>query len=310
MIEVKDTGLDASQGSGEVRIFNTDGSANVKRAGIKFWDRFSAFHILLNMKNVSFFTLILITYGIINVIFASIYYLLGPENIGIHNTNACNMNNFYNCFFFSAQTLTTVGYGRLSPTAFSTSVVSSLESLLGLILFAIITGLCYGRFAKPKSKILFSKNALISPYDDTPTGLMVRTVLPTNHLLSEVEANFTLALMEEKDGIKKNEFYPLKLEIAKISSFVMNWTIVHPIDDESPLKNLSREKLLEQKAELLVFLRGFDEHYNAIVQKRVSYVASDFIIGAKFIPMFTRDVENNITIIEIDKLSNYKMVNV
>ncbi len=306
-INTKDynSGLSNNAEGGSVRFFNKNGVPNVIKTGTNVRNKFSIYYTLLNMSNTVFFSFILLFYFLVNIVFAEIYMLVGPEHIGLTTANNCKMLNYSNCFFFSAQTLTTVGYGRLSPSNFAANTVSALESLLGLILFALVTGLCYGRFSKPKSKLWFSKNALVSPYEDSGTGLMCRVVPPTNHNLSDAEVSITLAIMEENNGKISNQFYPLKLESTKIASFVLNWTIVHPITTDSPIYGLTHKDLIERKAEILVFIRGFDEHYSATVQQRSSYTANEIVFDAKFTPMYTRDVTKNKTILNLSLLNDY-----
>lgn len=142
-------------------------------------------------------------------------------------------------FFFSAQTFTTVGYGRISPTGVITSAIAAFQALIGLLSFAVATGLMYGRFSKPTAYLKFSHNAIIAPYKDI-TALMVRVAPYKNTTLTDAEARLTLGMMIEENGEKKNRFYPMDLEIEKVSALTLSWTIVHPITKTSPLYQFRR----------------------------------------------------------------------
>ncbi len=296
------TGLGTSNGNFGGRLFNDQGIPNVQHIGASFENRFSVFHFLINLPVGKFIGLLFSVYLFINLFFAGIYFLLGVENLGITTGNNCNMTSFSNCFFFSAQTLTTVGYGRISPTAFSTSAISAIESLLGLLLFAVITGLSYARFAKPKGKIMFSNNMVVAPYEGN-TALMLRIVNPTKHLLSEVEVNITLALREENPESEKFEYHTLQLETNKVVSFPLNWTIVHEINEQSPLWSLSLHDLENRKMEALVFVKAYDENYSNHIQQRKSYLFRNVLFGKKFAMMYHRNSNNSTTVLEVDKLN-------
>jgi inward rectifier potassium channel len=302
------TGLDNSSKDKVARLFNKNGFPNVIKRGTKFKDRFSIYHALLSMKTRVFLLYIFGVYLFINLIFALVYFLLGAQHLGLATANNCGMSNYLNCFFFSAQTLTTVGYGRLNPLTFATSAVASIESLTGLLMFALITGLSYGRFSKPKGNLVFSKNMLLSKVDGKNT-LLFRMISPKTEQLADVTTGINCAILEEKNGKWATQFYPLKLQINKIENLALNWTVVHIIDEESPLVNLSLQQMIENKVELLVFVQAFDEHYSNIIKQRTSYIATEIIENAKFKPMFYRDNDLQATILEINKLNEIELLN-
>ncbi|HQW00293.1 MAG TPA: ion channel, partial [Bacteroidia bacterium] len=145
------------------RLMNKDGSSNVKRAGLRFYESTNLYHELITMPWLKFFFLVFFSYIAVNFLFAFVYFLVDPDHIGgMIYTNSTE--KFKEIFFFSAQSLTTVGYGRLNPTSTFNSALAAIESLTGLLGFALATGLLYGRFSRPVARILFSKNALIAPY--------------------------------------------------------------------------------------------------------------------------------------------------
>jgi inward rectifier potassium channel len=305
--QIVQTGFDTNTGNAAGRLFTKDGNPNVIRKGVSFFNKFSVYHSLINMKFTRYLALILFAYFFINLFFAIIYYLIGAENLGINNATKCNLNAFGECFFFSAQTLTTVGYGRISPHNFSTNALSAIESLLGLLLFALITGLSYARFAKPVSKIMFSSNILISPFQDAK-AIMFRLVSPSDHLLTDVNITVTLAMLENRNGKMLPQFHTLVLESNKAISLPLNWTIVHALNEESPLYNIPIADYQKLKVEFLVFIKAYDENYSNHVQQRTSFTSYEIVPNAKFVQMFYRNEDETGTILEIDKLSKYEMI--
>jgi inward rectifier potassium channel len=242
----------------------------------------------------------------VNCFFASLYYLIGVENLnGIDATTG--LDKFGQSFFFSIQTFTTVGYGHISPSGFLTSSVAAVEALFGLLSFAIATGLFYGRFSKPKAHILFSENALIAPYKDGK-ALMMRLTPFKNTNLTDVEVKVTLGIQLEEKGVVTNKFYILDMEMDRINSLNLSWTLVHPIVESSPFFGLTEKDFKTIQGEIIVFVKAFDDMFSNLVVKRTSYVFNEVVYGAKFDLMYSRNQEQSRTILEIDKLNDYKKV--
>jgi len=297
-------GTNASSYGG--RFITKSGNANVKKTGISFLDSISWYHTMLNIPRWKFFIIILLFYFLVNCVFASIYYLIGVEHLNGINASA-TMEKFGQTFFFSIQTFTTVGYGHISPSGFFTSFVAAVEALFGLLSFAIATGLFYGRFSKPKAHLLFSHNALIAPFGNG-TALMIRLTPYKNTNLTDAEAKMTLGMVLEENGKLVNKFYTLDLELAKVNSLTLSWTLVHPITENSPLYNLTKEDFANTEGEVIVFVKVFDDMYSTTVVKRTSYAFSEIICGAKFVPMFTRSDDDNKTILHIDRLNVFEKI--
>ncbi len=296
--EDKNTGFGNNIGN---RLLQKDGSANTTKTGLKIWQSISAFHLLLKMSWSKFILLTFVFFIVINIFFTAIYYITGIANLtGIVSSN--NIEKFIKVFFFSVQTFTTVGYGHISPSNISASAVSGIEAFFGLLFFALVTGLMYARFSKPNAFIKFSYNAVIAPYEGI-TALMFRLVPYKNNYLTEAQVNLSLALLEENNGKKRMEFYAPKTEIDRINSLVLSWTIVHPIDEESPLYGLSYEQIIASKMELLVFVKAFDETYSTTVVARTSYLYNELKWGYKFVPMYERSMNEASTSIDMHKLN-------
>jgi len=250
--------------------------------------------------------LLIVPYIVVNAIFAFIYYSIGVEHLNGMKTGT-PWHNYIESFFFSFQTFTTVGYGHVSPEGTLTSSVAAFESFLGVLTLALAAGLFYGRFSKPRSFLRFSDIALIAPYKDG-VALMFRTVPYKNNHLMDAEVKLTMGMRVKRNGEEKNEFYTLKVEFNKINALILNWTIVHPIDEDSPIYGMSLDELKEAKAEVLVYLKAFDEGFANTVIARTSYTADEIIEGGKFKPMYERSSTGDATILHIDKLNEYDKV--
>jgi inward rectifier potassium channel len=215
--------------------------------------------------------------------------------------------NFEEAYFFSAQTLTTVGYGRISPVGIVANTVSSLEALTGIMTLAIITGLLYGRFVNPKAFIAYSKNALIAPFKGGK-ALMFRLAPTKNSNLSELNATVTMTMQVEENGVYKNQFFPLLLQLDKVMSLALSWTVVHPINEDSPLYNLTMEEIIEAKVQVIIFLKAFDEGFSSVVVSRTSYTWLEIVDNAKFNPMFRNSPTGDAILLELDKINDFSLL--
>lgn len=286
------------------RFINKDGRANIEKTGISLLERISWYHTMLLMPRWKFFLIVLLFYITINLIFATVYFLIGVQSLG-EIPSPSTLTNFAESFFFSTQTFTTVGYGRISPIGFLSSSIAAFEALLGLLSFALATGLLYGRFAKPVAYLRFSHNALIAPYKDI-NALMLRVVPFKNTNLVDAVTNVTLGMTLEENGVPVNRFYQLELEFNTVNALTLSWTIVHPITEKSPLFNFTKNDFENIKGEVLVYIKAFDDMFSNIVVARTSYVFEEVHYGGKFEPMFERDSSGNKTIIYLDKLNSFK----
>jgi inward rectifier potassium channel len=242
----------------------------------------------------------------INLVFAGIYYIIGINHLhGV--TTGSPWEDFSKVFFFSAQTFTTVGYGRISPDSFAANAVSTFEAFVGLLSFALATGLFYGRFSRPQAFLKFSNNALIAPFRNG-TAFMFRLAPYKNNNLSDVEVKVTLAISTEENGKLTDKFFDLELEFSKINGLSLSWTIVHPIDDKSPFFGLSKEDIANTDMEIMVYVKAFDSVFSNNVTRRTSYVSSEIVWGAKFRMMFHPNDDKSKTILSVNKLNEFDRV--
>jgi len=302
----RDLGFGTQVDNADNRLLNRDGSFNVKRNGGTFWSRLNIFNRLVVCTWERFFLLVISFYLTLNFIFAGIYEVVGIENLqGADLTSA--HSRFMDAFFFSSQTLTTVGYGRIAPIGFWASSVAAIESLMGLLIFALATSLLYGRFSKPVAHILYSDKAIIAPYLDV-TGFMFRIVNERSNQLIDLHTEVAMSISEKQaDGKMNRKYYVLKLERNHVNFFPTNWTIVHAITEESPMFGLGKEELIKADAEFLILIRATEDTFNQIVHSRTSYHAREMVFGAKFTSM-VHTLDSGIPSLDLTKLSDYKEI--
>lgn len=305
--DIDNTGFGPNSSVEGGRLINSDGSTNLNKTGIPFWERTSLYHTLLRMKRGQFFVVIFLFYTAVNFTFALLYFVTGVDHLVGGDGGATYFEKFAEAFFFSSQTLTTVGYGRVAPSGLITNIIASLESLVGILIFAVMTGLIYGRFARPRAYLLFSPNILIAPYKNGK-ALMLRVATYKNNHLTDVEALMTLALHVKENEKTVTRFYQLGMELARINSLALSWTIVHNIDEESPLYNITKEEAADSRMEVIVNIKAFDDHFSNIVQQRTSYTYKQVVFGARFLPMFERAHDGSQTILELNKINAYEPV--
>jgi inward rectifier potassium channel len=294
-----DTGFGASATNQARQFIKKDGSYNVTRTGADFFEQFNPYHDLIAFSWTKFNLLVLATYLAMNLIFTIIYWSIGVEHLG-GIIAISPIEKFMEAFFFSCQTFSTVGYGRVNPQGYLTSAIASLESLIGLMSFALATGLIYGRFSRPNIKVLSSKNAIIAPYKEGK-ALMFRIVNARKNPLIELDVTLMASFFTAENPTI--QFVPLKLERNAITSLALSWTIVHPIDEESPLFNLSQSDFEEIDLKLLFFIKAFDESYSQTVHTRLGYTNNDIAWNKKFVPMYKRSDDGGTTLLELKLLN-------
>lgn len=298
--KIKDPGLGESSVTSAKRIVNKDGSFNIKHLNGKVGIS-ALYAYLVDISWARFFFLVFLSYFVLNMFFAIIYVIIGVEYIGISSESFSQ--NFINAFFFSSQTVTTLGYGVMAPKGILTGIVSSIHALIGLLSFSFVTGLLYGRFSKPKASIEFSKNII---YRDFKEGkaLMFRLINSKTDVMINPRIVVTLAITEEdKAQVYRRNFYQLKLERDQITYLPTTWTLVHEITDNSPLAKFSKEELKKLNGEFLIMITYYDEAFNEEVYKLHSYTFEELLMDVAFEKAFYFD-EEGYTVLDHHKLSN------
>lgn len=285
------------------RLLNRDGSFNVRRTGLRFWESLSAYHYFLTISWPKFLAYVGAGYVFSNAVFAVIYVLLGDGALA----GAEHLDMLHRCikaFFFSVHTLATIGYGNVYPVTLAADIVVAVEALAGLLGFAVIAGLVFARFARPTACVVFSRNAIVAPYRGTGRAFMFRIVNKRSNQLVELEAKVLLSRRKKGGGVTDREFIALKLERERVVFFPLAWTIVHPIDETSPLHGWAEEDLDAADGEFLVLLNGFDETFSQTVHTRSSYKSDEVVWGARFANMFNPIEDEGVVSVDIRRVHN------
>jgi inward rectifier potassium channel len=300
-----DTGFGTNASNYGGRFINRDGTFNMRKEGMPFLSRYSIYHSMLTLPRWKFVCLILLFYFSINLLFSILYLLVGIDQLqGV--IAATPWGKFKEAYFFSTETFTTVGYGRVNPVGDGANFVASIEAMMGFLSFALATGLIFGRFARPRAYLTFSDHALITPFKESSALMFRFASYKDKHTLTDVEIRVNIGLQvvdENGKGTMQYRYYDLALERTKVESLPMNWTVVHPIDDKSPLNGFSFEDMQTADVEIYVLIRGFDDVYSNIVQQRTSYTYQEIKYNRKFIPMYRESNDGRTTILELHKLN-------
>lgn len=300
--EIKDPGIGTQFNRPTQRLINRDGSYNVIKKGGKRGFR-DIFKYMLEISWLQFFGILFGGYIAMNLIFTALYCAIGFEHIvGI---NPDGPHPFFQTFFFSIQTFTTVGYGTLAPTGFGTQLVATVEAFIGFLSFSLATGLAYGRFSKPNSKIIFSDFVLFSKYQDGQS-IKIKLANERDNVLLEVTAKMILTIDKilPNGEIEKN-YYQLPLEIDRIELLPYTWTLVHKIDEESPFWGKSQAEISFAHPEFLVLIKGFDETFSQHVHTKQSFITADMKWNYSFAKIFAPNKEGMIEF-DINHINNIK----
>jgi len=302
----EDLGIDRTAQKGRQRTINADGSYNMERRTGRLLGNFYLYHWLITASWRHYWLVVFGFYGVMNVIFATVYYLIGVDQLS-GAEGATPAIRLMHCFFFSAQSFTTVGYGGIFPVGRLANLVATLEAFTGLMTFALATGTLYGRFSRPVSRIKYSKNVLIGPYKDI-TGMQFMVANEMSSTLMEMEARVNIGWFEDDGtGNMVRRFQQVQLEIDKIALFPTSWILNHPIDEESILYGRTMEEIKKLDIEVYVLLKGFDDIFSQTIYSRHSFMAVDFLYGAKFRKPWFINKEGRI-VMDLTKVGDYDLV--
>jgi inward rectifier potassium channel len=296
--EPKDLGFGSVVASqSRVRLMNRDGSFNVQRGGRLAAIIGNPYHSLLTISWPAFLGVLAIVYILANIGFAFLFLLCGPRALGETDT-AFAAGSFLQAFFFSVETFATIGYGAIVPMTVRSNFLVLLESFVSLISIALATGLIFARFSRPIPHIRFSARAVIAPYQGR-TGFMFRIANARRNEIVGIEATVIMARFTLVNGTRTRTFTELALERKRVIFFSLSWTVVHPVDETSPIWGLTSEQLMESEAEFLILLSGTDETFFQTVSARGSYTAAEVLWGHKFTNVFLPPTREGIVRIDL-----------
>jgi inward rectifier potassium channel len=232
------------------------------------------YHQLMTSSWPKLLLQVIASFLMVNGLFAAAYLLGG----GIHNARP---GSFADAFFFSVQTMATIGYGSMTPDGLFANILVSTEAVTGLLAFALVTGLVFSKFSRPTARVRFTRRAVISVRDGVPS-LMFRMVNVRANQIVEAQIHVVFARQETTlEGEQVRRFYDLDLSRDRNAIFVYSWTAIHPIDETSPFYGTTAESLAAAEADITVSLTGIDETFSQTVYARYYYGDDEIVWGAR-----------------------------
>ena len=282
------------------RLLNKDGSFNVRRRGLRWFESHSPYHLALNATWPRFLMGTIAIYTAINVVFATAFWLCGDAAMVGEPARELG-GTVWRAFFFSVETFATIGYGDITPVGFPAHFVMYVESLTALMSQALITGLLFARFSRPTAAIRFSSSMIVAPYKGG-RGLMMRMANMRDNQIIDLKARVNCSWLEAGTAGIGRKFRLLELERSDVVFFPLAWTLVHPITEESPLWGLTDDDLRKAEFEFLVLVSGVDETFSQQVHARSSYKPHEIVWGAKFRNIFNPPDEHGRLSIDIHRI--------
>jgi inward rectifier potassium channel len=301
--EPKDLGFGTVVGGArQQRLLRRDGSFTARRTGFPRFSYLNGYHALLTMTWPRFLGNVIGLYVTINALFAAAYLACGPSALaGLNSTQMGG--RFLRAFFFSVDTFATIGYGNVYPVGALPNWLVAVEAILGLLFVALLTGLVFARFSRPTARLMFSDVAVIAPYQGK-SAFMFRITNARSNQLMELEAK---VLFSRLDGTVRR-YDQLRLERTRVVFFPLSWTVVHPIDETSPLHGCTREDLEQTDAEFSILMSGVDETFSQTVHARSSYKPQEIVFGARFMNIYNPVAPDGTVSIDVSRLSDIEPV--
>ncbi|HWH50802.1 MAG TPA: ion channel [Gemmatimonadaceae bacterium] len=297
--EPKDLGFGTIVGGvNEQRLLNRDGTFNPRREGLPFLSSLSLYHYFLTLTWPRFFAVVVGAYVVANGAFAVAYLACGSGAL-IGTVPTAMGNEFWRAFFFSVETLATIGYGNVTPNGMPAHLVMTAESLAGLLFFAMATGILFARFSRPTAVLRFSERAVVTPYRNV-AAFMFRVANARSNQLVELEAKVLFSRIEGS----ARRYDELRLERSRVTFFPLSWTVVHPIDESSPLHGVTHDELTAKDAEFMILITGIDETFSQTVHARSSYKPAEIAFGHRFVSVYNPVDAAGIVSIDVRRLSD------
>lgn len=280
------------------RFLHRDGTPSARKYGLgrQFWSRIFLHALAMPWPRFLIWSIGLVL--LVNGVFALGYMTLSP---GLTGTEVLNVGDpFLAALYYSVGVFTSLGTGPVVPVGDTATWLTVFEAVLGILSIVALVGIMLARMTRPRANIRFSESAVIAPYQGG-RGFMFRLVNLSPAELFEVSAQVNLAWFEERDGKRERRFHLLDLERSSVEFFTLHWTVVHPIDQKSPLAGVTPEKLRDGEAEFLIHIAGLDSTFSARVVSRTSYIWEEVRWDARFADIFVESPDGVVTI-DVERL--------
>jgi inward rectifier potassium channel len=235
------------------------------------------YHGILTTTWLGFVARLAALFLVVNLVFAILYV---TDRGGISNARP---GSFADAFFFSVQTLGTLGYGVMAPRTLYTNILVTAESFAGILIIALFAGMIFARFSRPFARVVFSRNAVVTQFEGRPT-LMFRAANQRGNSILDASASVSLAgNYVTREGHRMRRFQELKLLRASNPLFALSWTMMHLLDESSPLYNMGMAEMIEHDMEIVVMLSGMDETISDRIYARYSYLPEEVLWHRRFV---------------------------
>ncbi|MEO6248710.1 MAG: ion channel [Sphingomicrobium sp.] len=268
------------------RMIKSDTQMQVRPVGGPRLRTPDIYHQLLRASWTRLTLYFLATFFLFNCLFAGLFML--DANGFTHPVPSVAAPRFWEFFFFSIETVATVGYGNMVPVSLYANILVAVEISLGILFFALVTGIMFARFSRPTARILFSKVAVIGPVEGVPT-LMFRAANQRHNLIFEAAATVSLLGDEFVEGSRMRRFRDLALVRNANPIFTLTWTMMHPIDEASPLHQWLESREPPDGFEIIIVLSGVDERTGHTIHGRWAYTPRDLRWNARFVDILGKD---------------------
>jgi inward rectifier potassium channel len=271
------------------------GSYELRKKGVSRFDLRDPYHLAVTLTWPQFLAALLAIYALVNVVFATLFWLI-PGSVG----NA-RPHDFGAAFFFSIETLTTVGYGEMYPKTLYGHVIAAIEIICGLGFMAIVTGLTFVRFSRPRARLAFAANPVVATHNGKPT-LMVRVGNGRLTVLLDAAAKLNvLVSATSSEGKRFRRALELRLERAHLPAFPLTWTLMHVLDERSPLHGYDSARAIATGAQLFVVLEARDPTLAALVHDIRNYGPEDIRFGMRYADAVTME-EDGTPVADLSKI--------
>ena len=283
------------------RMIKTDGQMRIRPLGRPALRAPDVYHQLLRATWPKITLYFLATFFLFNCAFAGLFML---DQAGFTAPSPpVHAPLFWQLFFFSIETVATVGYGNMVPISLYANTVVAIEISLGILFFALVTGIMFARFSRPTARIIFSRVAVVAPIEGVPT-LMFRAANQRHNLIFEASAHVSIITDAQLEGSRMRRFQDLALARNANPVFTLTWSMMHPIDDDSPLKPWL-DGSTHEEFEIIVVLAGVDERTGQTIHGRWAYTSNDIRWSARFVDILGQ-TDDGVRTIDYGKFDHYK----
>ncbi len=264
--------------------------------------RVDPYHSVVAMSWAAYLSLFVAAFLVVNAVFGYLYY------VGTNAIGGLASSSYWEYFFFSVQTLATIGYGTKFPQTMYADVLVTVEAMIGLLSMGLFAAIAFARLSIPRSRVIFSKTAVVADFEGVPT-LMFRVAHERKNNIIGAEVELSLFIREtSKEGLSMRRIYDLALVRSHNPMLSLTWLIFHPMNEASPLFGHTAQSLAASEFALVATLKGLDETISQTVHANFAYRSSDIRWNHRFQDMFSEDEATGKSSIDLTRIHDIRPV--